>query len=176
MDTHTLFFSMYLRPVTQDKIRKKIFEMKSTLAGSDYINPIVLTTAYPIISKILTSLINACLKQGKFPNCLKIERITFVFKGGNKNDLGNYGPISLLPVISRVLEKCLNYRIYGHLERHILSHPNQFGFRKGRTTEMVILFITSVVNEVLDKKLGVAGTLLDLVKAFDTFDHRILLI
>ena len=75
-----------------------IFEMKSTLTGSDCINLLTLKTAFPIISKVFTSLINACLKQGKFPKCLKIARLTPVFKGGNKNDLGNYWSISLLPV------------------------------------------------------------------------------
>ena len=70
---------------------------------------------------------------------------------------------------------CLNYRIYEHLEQHKLLHPNQFGFRKGRTTEIAILFITSVINEALDKKLRVAGVFLDLAKAFDTVDHCILL-
>ena len=77
-----------------------------------------------------------------------------MFKGGNKNDLGNYRPISLLPVVSRVLEKCINIRIYEHLEHHKLLYPNQFGFRKGRTTEMAVSFITTIINDALDKSLG----------------------
>ena len=77
-----------------------------------------------------------------------------MFKGGNKNDLGNYRPISLLPVVSRVLEKCINIGIYEHLERHKLPHPNQFGFRKGRTTEMAISFIKLLLMMLLIKSLG----------------------
>ena len=61
------------------------------------------------------------------------------------------------------------------MERHKLLHTNQFGFRKGRTTEMAISFITTIINDALDKKLRVAGVFLDLIKAFDTVDHRILL-
>ena len=135
----------------------KLSLMKSSSAGSDFINLLVLKAVFPSISHIITSLINACFKQGKFPNCLKIARITPVFKGGNKNDLGNYRPTSVLPVVSRVLEKCINIRIYKHLERHKLLHTNQFGFRKGRTTEMAISFITTIINDALDKKLRVAG-------------------
>ena len=116
--------SMYLRPVTHDEVRKIIFEMKSSSAGSDSINLLVLKAAFPSISHILTSLINACFKQGKFPNCLKIARITPGLKGGNKNDLGNYRPISLLPVVSRALQKCINIRIYEHYECHKLLRPN----------------------------------------------------
>ena len=99
MDT-SVDVSMHLRPVTHDEICKIIFEMKSSSAGSDSINLLVLKIVFPSISHIFTSLINVCFKQGKFPNCLKIVRITPVFKGGNKNDLGNYRPVSLLPVVS----------------------------------------------------------------------------
>ena len=61
------------------------------------------------------------------------------------------------------------------MERHKLLDPNHFGFRKGRTTEMAISFITTLINDALDKKLRVAGIFLDFIKAFDTVDHRILL-
>ena len=166
--------SMYLRPVNHE-IRKIIFGMRSSSAGSDPINLFVLKTAFPSISHVFTSLVYACFKQGKFPNCLKIARITPVFKGGNKNELGNYRPISLLPIVSRVLEKCINIRFYEHLERHRRLHPNPFGFRKGRTTERAISFITTIINDALDRKLRVAGIFLDLIKAFDTVDNRILL-
>ena len=74
-----------------------------------------------------------------------------------------------------MLEKCLNYRIFEHIERHKLLHPNRIGFRKGRTIEMVIWFITSVTKEALDEILRVAGVFLDLDEAFDTVDPRILL-
>ncbi|XP_065571534.1 putative ankyrin repeat protein RF_0381 [Artemia franciscana] len=131
--------------------------------------------AFPYVAGILTSLINLCLKRRTFPDCLKIAKITPVFKGGNKNDLGNYRPILVLPVISRVLEKCINTRVYDHLELHNLLNPIQFGFRKGRTTEMALSYITSVINGALDNKLRVAGLFLDLVKAFDTVDHQLLL-
>ena len=116
-----------------------------------------------------------CLKQGRFPDCLKVARITPIFKGGNKNDLGNYRPISVLPVISRVLEKCINTRIYDHLKLHKLLKPIQLGFRKGRTAEMALSYITSVINGALDNSLKVAGLFLDLIEAFDTVDHQILL-
>ena len=120
---------MYLRPVTRDEVRNIIFEMKSSSAGSDSINILVLKAAFPSISHILTSLINACFKHGKFPNCLKIARITPMFKGGNKNDLGNFRPILLLLVVSRVLEKYINIRIYENFGRHKLLLPNWFGQR-----------------------------------------------
>ena len=59
-------------------------------------------------------------------------------------------------------------------EHHKLLHPNQYGFRKGNTTEMTISFITTTINDAIYKKLRVAGVFLDLNQAFDTIDHQIL--
>ena len=70
-----------------------------------------------------------------------------------------------------MLEKCINTRVYDHLELHNLLNPIQFGFRKGRTTEMALSYITSVINGALDNKLRVAGLFFYLVEAFDTVDH-----
>jgi len=57
------------------------------------------------------------------------------------------------------LEKFINIKIYEDFERHKIVYPNQFGFRKGKTTEMTTSFITTIINDALDKKLKVAGGL-----------------
>jgi len=108
-----------MRLFSRDEVEKIVFAMKNTSAGSDSLNLLVLKITFPYVADILTSLINLCLKRGTFPDCLKTAKITPVFKGGHKNDLGNYRPISVLPVISRVLEKCINTRVYGHLELRV---------------------------------------------------------
>ena len=103
-----------------------------------------------------------------------IAKITPVFKGGFIIG-GNYWSISVLPVIFRVLEKCTNTRVYDHLKLHKLLNPIQFGFRKGRTTKMALSYITLVINRALDNKFRVAGLFLDLIKAFDTVDHQLII-
>ena len=85
------------------------------------------------------------------------------------------GLTSVLPVISRVLVKCINNTVYDHLELHKLLNLIQFGFRKERTAEIALLYITSVINGALDNKLRVGGLFLELIKAFDTVDHQLLL-
>ena len=69
----------------------------------------------------------------------------------------------------------INARIYDHLEQHKLLNPIQFGFRRSRTTEIALSYVTSVINGALDNNLRVAALFLDLIKAFDTVDHQILL-
>ena len=136
----------------------------------------MLKTAFPHVAHVLTSLIYVSLKQGTFPDCLKVAKIIPIFKGGNKNNFGNHRPNSVLPVISRVLENYINTRTYDHLELHKLLNPVQFGLRKVRNTEMTLLYITSLINGALYNKLKVAGLFLDLIKVFDTVDHQILML
>ncbi|XP_065557644.1 uncharacterized protein LOC136025545 [Artemia franciscana] len=122
---------MCMKLFSRDNVEKIIFWMKITLAGSDSLDLFVLKTAFPYIADVLNALINMCLKRGTFSDCLKVAMITPIFKGGNKNDHGSYQPISVLHVISCVLGKCINTRIYGHLKLHKLLNPIQFCFRKG---------------------------------------------
>ena len=77
--------------------------------------------------------------------------------------------LSLLPIVSRVLEKCINIRIYEHLECHKFLHQNQFGFRKGKTTEISISFILTINNDALDKKLRAPVVFFDLIMAFEYY-------
>ena len=84
-------------------------------------------------------------------------------------------PISVLLVISRVLDKCINTRINDHLEVYKLLNPIQFRFRQERTTEMALSHITSVINGALDNNLRVTALFLDLIKAFDTVTYQILM-
>ena len=66
----------------------------------------------------------------------------------------------------------INARIYDHLELYMII---QFGFRRSRTTEIALSYVTSVINGALDNNLRVVALFLDLIKAFDTVDHQILL-
>ena len=97
--------SMYMKPFSRDEVERIIF---------DSLNLLVLIIAFPYVADVLASLTNLCLKRGTYPDYFKIAKITPVFKGGNKNDLGNYWPISGLPAISRVIEKCVNTRANDH--------------------------------------------------------------
>ena len=61
------------------------------------------------------------------------------------------------------------------LESKSFFNPNQFGFRKGLSTEHAVLFLTTFVNDALDNGMKVASVFLDIVKAFDCVDHFILI-
>ena len=81
------------------------------------------------------------MKQGIYPECFKLAQVTPLFKGGDKLDLGCYRPISLLPTLSKVLEKIILVRMMSFLTNNEVSSEEQFGFRLKFTTEYAILDI-----------------------------------
>ena len=102
---------------------------KST--GPDNISVKVLKRTFPYIVNILTDMLNRFLIEGVFPKQWKSARVTPIFKGGDRNSPSNYRPISVLPILSKILEKHINLHLQTYLERHNILCKFQSGFRKG---------------------------------------------
>jgi len=81
----------------------------------------------------------------------------------------------LLPPINEVFEKVLYDRLYSHLEHNKLLTDCQYGFRRGLSTELAINDLQNFLTQNIDKGLVTFSIFLDLVKAFKTVNHDILL-
>ena len=126
-----------------------------------------------IITIPLTDCINAAICEGVFPDVLKMAKVTPVFKKGEKNKVGNYRPISILPGFSKVYERLL----YNHMSNFVekIFSPHLCGFRSKYSTQHALLRLLNHWHQCLDKS-GIVGTvLMDLSKAFDSLDHELLL-
>jgi len=89
-------------------------------------------------SKILTPLFNKSLRQGIFPDILKIAIIVPVPKGGDATQITNYRPISLLSYISKILEKCVKEKTLNYLSHINFLAEQQFGFTKNKSIDWPI--------------------------------------
>ena len=91
---------------------------------------VVVRNCEPNLSYILAELINKCLKQSCFPDCWRVSSLVPVFKNvGERSIAKSYDPVSVLFVVSKVLEKLINNRIVDHLEKCGLFSDSQYGFR-----------------------------------------------
>jgi len=128
-----------------------------------------------IVSEWLSNFFNKCMTIGEFPESLKIADIAPIPKARSPSSSSEYRPISVLPVFSKLFEKNLYHRIYSYLTEHNLIDKRQYGFRENHSTELAITTIYDELLRNFDNKLIIRPLLLDLSKAFDCYDHEILL-
>ena len=90
-------------------------------------------------------------------------------------EIGNYRPISLLPIFSNILEKLMHSRVYSFLQDQNILLKSQYGFQKNKSTEHAILDIQSKIIDAYENKETPCCIFMDFAKAFDTVNHSILL-
>ena len=143
-------------------------------SGQDLLSNRMLKKEQYLFAKLLKPLINESLDEGLFPNELKTANVIPIFKKGDKNNLNNYRPISLLPVLSKVYEKVLNKQLTSVIDNGYIDE-NQFGFREGHSTEDATMKFVNQIEHDLSKGKHVASVYIDVSKAFDSCDHSIIL-
>lgn len=167
---------MFLKPTTGSELNKIILSLQDNKStGPNSISTRILKTVSPIISYILSDIFNNCLTSGVFPQCLKYASVIPIHKKDSTLIIGNYRPISLLSNISKLFEKLLHSRLYTFLEQHTQIYPLQFGFRKKHNTTHALIQLTETIRKAIDTNEYACGVFVDLQKAFDTVDHKILI-
>ena len=144
-------------------------------SGHDGIASFYLKIALPVVGGSLCDLFNESLFAGKFPEDWKIARIAPIFKSGAKDDRSNYRPISVLPFISRLFEKLIFNQFYEYLDANKSLYEHQSGFRLLHSVATALLASTNDWYLNIDKGKYTGLVFIDLKKAFDTVDHKILL-
>ena len=167
--------SMFLYKVEEKEVSKIISSFNGNkAAGDDDIKPRLLKICNPHLSRQITHIINLSFVTGIVPEKLKIAKVIPIYKKNDKSDPNNYRPISLLSIINKIMEKLMHKRISVFLEKHKLLYKYQFSYReKHSTTQAVIEIVDNIIQELEEGNM-VAGIYLDLSKAFDTVDHKIL--
>ena len=135
----------------------------------------ILRDAFMIIPTKLCKLFNVSIDTAIIPPDWKIAKVTPLPKAGNSNLVSNYRPISLLPLLSKLIEKIIHKRIYTYLDNNSLLDHRQGGFRPEYSTAKTCShFVNDLYTAMNNNKFTIA-VFIDAMKAFDTVNHSILL-
>ena len=168
--------SVVMRQTNQAEVEKLIKALPNKISsGYDEINNVMLKSLCSAISYPLQLVFNQSIATGIFPDKMKIAEVIPLYKGKQRDLVINYGPISLLMTISKLLKKVIYSRIYKFLEKNNILFESQYGFRTKRSCEQAILELTSHLLHAHNKNLHSIRVFLDLSKAFDTLNHEVLL-
>lgn len=167
--------NFYIRKTTPQEVLDTIDSLNANSAnGFDNIPVKFLKNLRHTIHETIAEHINVCIKTSTFPDCLKIAKVTPIYKGGDRTDVGNYRPISVLPAVSKVYEKIIRARLEQYLLDNHLINENQFGFVKNSSTTSACSQLLNFIDGNIDKKFYVGCFFVDLRKAFDSVDPMIL--
>jgi hypothetical protein len=144
-------------------------------AGYDEIPEKLVKFSIQYICKPLTFIFNLSFCTGTFPDQMKIAKVRPIHKKGRIQELSNYRPISLLPVFSKIFETLIYTRVLNFLNKHKLIADAQNGFRQNKSTYTALQSFIEDVQKALDNKFYALGIFLDLSKAFDVINHKLLL-
>lgn len=162
--------------ITAESLLAVIKSLKANKADQDGDIPTFLFINYfDCIGPTLLQLINESIREGSFPTFLKTAKITPIFKNGDKKQVTNYRPISILPTLSKIFEKVLSNQLYSYFEANSLLSESQFGFRRKRCTIQAVEKLINHVHKAFNNRLPVVSLHFDLTKAFDLINHDLLL-
>ena len=134
------------QPVTVSHVSHLLHGLSNNKAtGIDKISSKIIKLAAPVISDSLTLIFNQAITLSSFPDEWKVARVMPLYKNGQRSIPGNYRPISVLPAISKIMERILYDQLYNYLTKFELLSDSQFGFRKFHSTASALLDCTKLL-------------------------------
>ena len=167
---------VFLSPTNCADITQLISNLPNkTSSRHDQLNNKLLKEIKTELAVPLSIIFNYSLSTGCFPTKMKYAEVVPLYKSKSKLEPSNYRPISLLITISKILEKKMYSRTYKFLDENNQIYRSQYGFRAKHSCEHAIGELVSNIVKNQQKEKYTASLFLDLSKAFDTLDHKLLL-
>jgi Holliday junction resolvase RusA-like endonuclease len=174
--SHPVLANFEFAPIDSVTVEKAIsHHAPKTSCGVDEMSFKFIKQIKDVLKSPLSHIINQTLHTGIFPARLKQAKIIPIYKKNDIYIMDNYRPISILPALSKVFEKIMLDQLTSHFKKLNLIFGNQYGFRKGHSTEHAVLENIDRIVENLENGHIPLNIFLDLSKAFDTLDHNILI-
>ena len=154
--------SLFLNPVTNSEIMQIILSLKNTSGNVDEVPVRLIKQIGYLLAATLTRLINKSFVCGIFPDVLKVAKIIPIYKSSDPQLVSNYRPISILPVFSKIFERCLAQRLLNFMQQFNLISPHQYGFLKGKSTSDAFLKLTEYIYKCLNEKQHCMSIFIDI--------------
>ena len=166
--------------VSSNGVKKYLMSLdprKST--GPDEISPAVLknfSERVPSFVEPITCMFQKSIEKAELPAIWKKAVVSPIYKGGPRDEVNNYRPVSITSILCKCLEHIICSNIWNHIENNELLSDRQHGFRKGYSTTTQLLHVVHHATEALDKKDDYQIISFDFAKAFDRVPHNLLLL
>ena len=144
--------------------------------GLDKVSSRLLKDSADVNAPVLMNIINCSFRNKSFPQSWKSAKVMALFKNSDADNCDNYIPISVLPTFSKIVERAAHIQLYNHLDSNGLLYVKQFCFRRKRSTSSALLQFSDDMLQNMEDGLVTGVVFLDLQKAFDTVNHRVLLL
>ena len=165
-----------LQRTTEEIVTKTMNKINRNKANDIYkIKPTIIKDLTPFLSPILTVLFNRSIDENEYPDSLKLTKAIELYKANDRTLPANYRPISLLPIIAKLLDTIINQQLMKHLLYHDIISPTQYAFRPYSNCTLAL---QTIIDKIIDDKQRHNPTLavyVDLSKAYDTVSHKKLL-
>ena len=159
-------------PTSEDEILKLLTDTNPEKAADiENLSGRFLKDGAVVLVLPISKLCNLSMKRSKFPLDSKIAKLKPLYKKGSKKDPKNYRPVSLLPLVSKVIEKVIHSHTEIFLNKYNILYECQSGFRKSFSTNSCLTLLTDKINKGFESRKYTGLILIDLQKAFDTIDH-----
>jgi len=167
---------MFITSTCSEEILKLINLLEDKKSTDPYDIPVRLVKlSKNILCTYLADTFNNCMQNGVFPDKLKVAKVIPIFESGAKDIASNYRPILILSHFSKIFEKQIHKSLVSFLDTNNIITKHQFGFRSGLSTFLAINQLHNYILRPNDSGQYTCGNFVDLKKAFDTVNHKILL-
>ena len=166
---------MTLKPVSEDFIYKELLKLNPTKStGLDEIPARFIRDGACILKVPICFIVNQSIFSGIVPDDMKVARVKPLYKKNSPLEVGNYRPVSILSIVSKILERSVYSQLSKFLDSNNLLFEYQSGFRSKFSTDTCLIHLLDYIKGNSAKGLFTGMIMLDLQKAFDTVDHDIL--